>query len=304
MSWLKKLTSGLKKSSQKISENITSVFKSKKIDLKSLEEVEDALILSDLGYTASKKISDQLKKHKWKDPIDEITINNILSKKLTEILKKIERPNILEMKTSSPHIILLVGVNGSGKTTTAAKLASSYKQKGKKVLLAAGDTFRAAAIEQLAEWGSKTNTSVVSEKVGADPAAVSYKAIKKAVDENFDIVILDTAGRLQNKRELMEELKKIDRTVKKLDSSAPHESIIVLDGTVGQNAISQVKIFNEYINLTGMVITKLDGSAKGGVVVALAEECSLPLYLVGVGESKDDLEHFKANEYISALLSK
>ncbi len=301
MSWLKKLTSGLKKSSTKISENLTGIFKNKKIDLKSLEEVEDALILADLGVKAVTKISENLKKHKWNDKIDAKSIKAKLNEKLLEILCKIEKPLKINSK-SLPHVILLVGVNGSGKTTTAAKLASFYKRAGKKILLAAGDTFRAAAIEQLQEWGDRTGTLVVSNPIGSDPAALSFKAIEKAKNENFDIVIIDTAGRLQNKTELMEELKKITRVIKKLDENAPHENIIVLDGTVGQNAISQVKIFNEYIGLTGMVITKLDGSAKGGIVVALAEEYSLPLYLIGVGEKEDDLQPFVAKEYVDALL--
>ena len=304
MSWIAKLTSGLKKSSQKVKDSLqglSQLFGGKGIDASSLDECEDALIMADLGVDAASEITLKLKQHKWDGEVDEIQFRSVLAKYLTELLQNVEKP--LDIKPAhSPHILLLVGVNGSGKTTTAGKLAARYQKQGLKVMLAAADTFRAAAIEQLTGWGLRTDTPVISASHGADAAALAYRAIEEAKAQAIDLLIIDTAGRLQNRTELMDELEKIIRVIRKLDDTAPHDSVIVLDGTVGQNALSQVRAFAQTADLTGMIMTKLDGSAKGGVLVALARETQLPIHLIGVGETAEDLQTFKAEEFASALV--
>lgn len=304
MSWIAKLTSGLKKSSQKVKDSLqglSQLFGGKGIDASSLDECEDALIMADLGVDAASEITLKLKQHKWDGEVDEIQFRSVLAKYLTELLQNVEKP--LDIKPAhSPHILLLVGVNGSGKTTTAGKLAARYQKQGFKVMLAAADTFRAAAIEQLTGWGLRTDTPVISASHGADAAALAYRAIEEAKAQAIDLLIIDTAGRLQNRTELMDELEKIIRVIRKLDDTAPHDSVIVLDGTVGQNALSQVRAFAQTADLTGMIMTKLDGSAKGGVLVALARETQLPIHLIGVGETAEDLQAFKAEEFASALV--
>ena len=271
-----------------------------KLDAASLEEVEDALIAADLGTASSIRLAAALKAHKFAGPVDAESIALALAEGLEEILAPVAKP--LEIKSENrPHVVLLVGVNGSGKTTTAGKLAQRWQAQGKKVLLAAGDTFRAAAIEQLEIWGQRTGTTVIADAAGGDAAALAYRALAQAIEENADVLIIDTAGRLQNRSELMDELAKIVRVIRKLDESAPHDSVIVLDGTVGQNALSQVKAFSAVADVTGLIVTKLDGSAKGGVVVALAEEFGLPVHAVGVGEEADDLQSFAADEFAKAL---
>jgi len=304
MSWIAKLTSGLKKSSQKVKDSLqglSQLFGGKGIDASSLDECEDALIMADLGVDAASEITLKLKQHKWDGEVDEIQFRSVLAKYLTELLQNVEKP--LDIKPAhSPHILLLVGVNGSGKTTTAGKLAARYQKQGLKVMLAAADTFRAAAIEQLTGWGLRTDTPVISASHGADAAALAYRAIEEAKAQAIDLLIIDTAGRLQNRTELMDELEKIIRVIRKLDDTAPHDSVIVLDGTVGQNALSQVRAFAQTADLTGMIMTKLDGSAKGGVLVALARETQLPIHLIGVGETAEDLQAFKAEEFASALV--
>ena len=304
MSWIAKLTSGLKKSSQKVKDSLqglSQLFGGKGIDASSLDECEDALIMADLGVDAASEITLKLKQHKWDGEVDEIQFRSVLAEYLTELLQNVEKP--LDIKPAhSPHILLLVGVNGSGKTTTAGKLAARYQKQGLKVMLAAADTFRAAAIEQLTGWGLRTDTPVISASHGADAAALAYRAIEEAKAQAIDLLIIDTAGRLQNRTELMDELEKIIRVIRKLDDTAPHDSVIVLDGTVGQNALSQVRAFAQTADLTGMIMTKLDGSAKGGVLVALARETQLPIHLIGVGETAEDLQAFKAEEFASALV--
>jgi len=304
MSWFKKLTSGLKKSSQKVADSlggISRLFGKQKIDASSLEEIEDALIMADLGVRAATDIAEMLKQHKWEGEVSEDKFRAVLAEKLAEILRPSEQP-IQISDTNSPHIILLVGVNGSGKTTTAGKLAAQYQKQGKRVMLAAADTFRAAAIEQLKGWGVRTDTTVISGERGGDAAALAYRAIEQARQEQAEILIIDTAGRLQNRTELMDELEKIIRVIKKLDEHAPHDSIIVLDGTVGQNALSQMSAFLQTASLTGVIMTKLDGTAKGGVLVALAREFGLPVHMIGVGEGADDLQTFRAEEFAHALV--
>ena len=306
MGWLQKLKQGLSKSSQKVSDSLrsltslSSLMGASKLDAASIEEVEDALIGADLGTKSAARLAEAMRKHKFDGPVTSDNLAAALADSIAEILRPVATPIMLDSE-HRPHVLLLVGVNGSGKTTTAGKLAQQWHQQGKTVLLAAGDTFRAAAIEQLQIWGDRTGTQVIAGDQGGDAAALAYAALEKAQKEQADILIIDTAGRLQNRTELMDELAKIVRVIRKLDASAPHDSVIVLDGTVGQNALSQVKAFQQAADVSGLIVTKLDGSAKGGVVVALAEEFGLPVHAVGVGEGADDLQPFDAQEFANAL---
>ena len=306
MGWLQKLKQGLSKSSQKVSESLksltslSSLMGATKLDAASLEEVEDALIGADLGTKSAARLADAMRKHKFDGPVTSDSLAAALADAIAEILHPVATPLVPD-PVHRPHVLLLVGVNGSGKTTTAGKLAQQWHQQGKTVMLAAGDTFRAAAIEQLQIWGDRTGTKVIAGDQGSDAAALAYTALEMAQKEQADILIIDTAGRLQNRTELMDELAKIVRVIRKLDESAPHDSVIVLDGTVGQNALSQVKAFQQAADVSGLIVTKLDGSAKGGVVVALAEEFGLPVHAVGVGEGADDLQPFDAQEFANAL---
>jgi len=306
MGWLQKLKKGLSKSSQKVSESLksltslSSLMGATKLDAASLEEVEDALIGADLGTKSAARLADAMRKHKFDGQVTSDSLAAALADAIAEILHPVATPLVPD-PVHRPHVLLLVGVNGSGKTTTAGKLAQQWHQQGKTVMLAAGDTFRAAAIEQLQIWGDRTGTQVIAGDQGGDAAALAYAALEKAQKEQADILIIDTAGRLQNRTELMDELAKIVRVIRKLDASAPHNSVIVLDGTVGQNALSQVTAFQQAADVSGLIVTKLDGSAKGGVVVALAEEFGLPVHAVGVGEGADDLQPFDAQEFANAL---
>jgi len=306
MGWLQKLKKGLSKSSQKVSKSLkslttlSSLMGATKLDAASLEEVEDALIGADLGTKSAARLADTMRKHKFDGPVTSDSLAAALADAIAEILHPVATPLVPD-PMHRPHVLLLVGVNGSGKTTTAGKLAQQWHQQGKTVMLAAGDTFRAAAIEQLQIWGDRTGTQVIAGDQGGDAAALAYAALEKAQKEQADILIIDTAGRLQNRTELMDELAKIVRVIRKLDASAPHNSVIVLDGTVGQNALSQVTAFQQAADVSGLIVTKLDGSAKGGVVVALAEEFGLPVHAVGVGEGADDLQPFDAQEFANAL---
>ena len=306
MGWLQKLKQGLSKSSQKVADSLksltslSSLMGASKLDASSIEEVEDALIGADLGTKSAARLAAAMRKHKFDGPVTSDSLAAALADAIAEILRPVATPLVLD-SAHRPHVLLLVGVNGSGKTTTAGKLAQQWHQQGKTVLLAAGDTFRAAAIEQLQIWGDRTGTKVIAGDQGSDAAALAYAALETAQKEQADILIIDTAGRLQNRTELMDELAKIVRVIRKLDESAPHDSVIVLDGTVGQNALSQVKAFQQAADVSGLIVTKLDGSAKGGVVVALAEEFGLPVHAVGVGEGADDLQPFDAQEFANAL---
>ena len=304
LNWFKKLKTGLSKSAFKVENAFSSITGKKSIDQASLNEIEDHLILADLGVEVASRISKKIKQQKFElDENKEITKVNI-SETLASEIEKILVPcevDIFQKVTSKPHVIVLVGVNGSGKTTTAAKIAEKFKLENKTVILAAADTFRAAAVAQLETWGKRVGAQVVSGDEGGDSAAVAFKALEKAKHENVDLVIVDTAGRLQNKKDLMEELTKTCRVMSKLNPEAPHQKVVVLDGTVGQNAHSQLANFNDAIGLTGMIITKLDGSAKGGVVVSLAEKFNIPIHAVGVGEGLDDLQDFKARSFSRAL---
>ena len=300
MSWLQKLKNGLGKTSAKVTGQLSSLLGRSKIDAASLEEVEDALIAADLGTQSAMRLAASMRKYKFDGLVTSERLAAALSDGVTEILEPVAVPIVLR-DDARPHVILLVGVNGSGKTTTAGKLAQQWRSEGKSVMLAAGDTFRAAAIEQLQIWGERTGTEVIAGSQGGDAAALAYTAMEKGAAMGTDVLIIDTAGRLQNRAELMDELAKIVRVIRKLDDSAPHDSIIVLDGTVGQNAISQVKAFREVADVTGLIVTKLDGSAKGGIVIALAEEFGIPVHAVGVGEGADDLQAFTARDFANAL---
>ena len=300
MSWFQKLKNGLGKTSAKVTGQLSSLLGRSKIDAASLEEVEDALIAADLGTQSAMRLAASMRKYKFDGPVTSESLAAALSDGITEILEPVAVPIVLR-DDARPHVILLVGVNGSGKTTTAGKLAQQWRSEGKSVMLAAGDTFRAAAIEQLQIWGERTGTEVIAGSQGGDAAALAYTAIEKAAAAGTDVLIIDTAGRIQNRAELMDELAKIVRVIRKLDDTAPHDSIIVLDGTVGQNAISQVKAFREVADVTGLIVTKLDGSAKGGIVIALAEEFGIPVHAVGVGEGADDLQAFTARDFANAL---
>lgn len=300
MSWLKKLKSGLGKTSARVTASLGAVLGRKGIDAASLEEVEDALISADLGTAAAAKLAERMRRHKFEGEVNASTLAAALSDGITDILAPVALPLVPDA-AHRPHVVLLVGVNGSGKTTTAGKLAQQWVQAGKKVTLAAGDTFRAAAIDQLKIWGDRTGTTVVAGTQGGDAAALAYQALEQARADGTDILIIDTAGRLQNRSELMDELSKIVRVIRKLDDTAPHDSVIVLDGAVGQNAISQVRAFREVADVSGLIVTKLDGSAKGGVVIALAEAFGLPVHAVGVGEGADDLQPFEARDFANAL---
>jgi len=304
LNWFKKLKSGLSKSASKVEGAIASITGKKTLDQKTLDNIEDQLILADLGIEVAARITKKIKDLKFeikdKKEIDQLDVAKTLASEIEQILIPCEK-NLYENISSKPHVLFLAGVNGSGKTTTAGKIAEQFRLQNKSVILAAADTFRAAAVDQLKTWGKRVGAEVVSGIDGGDSAAVAYKAFQLAKDKQIDVVIIDTAGRLQNKKDLMEELTKTCRVLSKLDKNAPHQKVVVLDGTVGQNAHSQLKNFDEAIGLTGMIITKLDGSAKGGVVVSLAEKFKIPIHAVGVGEGLDDLQQFEASSFARAL---
>ena len=304
LNWFKKLKTGLSKSASKVEGAIASITGKKTIDQETIDDIEDQLILADLGIEVASRITKKIKDQKFElnknKEIEKLDIAKTLASEIEQILLPCEK-NLFENVSSKPHVLFLAGVNGSGKTTTAGKIAEQFRLQNKSVVLAASDTFRAAAVEQLKTWGKRVGAKVVSGIDGGDSAAVAFKALQLAKNEDIDVVIIDTAGRLQNKKDLMEELTKTCRVLSKLDKDAPHQKVVVLDGTVGQNAHSQLKSFDEAIGLTGMIITKLDGSAKGGVVVSLAENFKIPIHAVGVGEGLDDLQTFKASSFSMAL---
>lgn len=301
MSWIKKLTSGLSKSSNKISQTIGGIVTKRVLDDAMLEELEDALIMADVGTTASAKIVQGFAKQRFNKEVEEQEVKEALADEMTKILEPVTVPLTLDPQ-QTPHVMMMVGVNGNGKTTTLGKLAQQFTQEGKSVMIAACDTFRAAAVEQVSVWGDRTNCPVVTGKIGADPASVAYEAFEKAKAEGVDVLMIDTAGRLQNKKGLMEELAKIGRVLKKIDESAPHDTVLVLDATTGQNAHSQVAAFKETVDISGLIVTKLDGTAKGGVVVALADRFALPIHAIGVGEGVEDLQAFSASDFSKKLL--
>ena len=294
-----KIKKGLTKTREKLTSELTSLFTGKKIDEALFEELETILLTSDVGISATTFLLDSIRVSVKKNNIENADeIKGLLKEKLTELLTPIENPLIL--KGTNPYVIMVVGVNGAGKTTTIGKLTKIFLDENKSVLIAAGDTFRAAATEQLQVWGERNNVHVVSQASG-DPSAVIFDAINSAKAKNIDIVIADTAGRLPTQKHLIDEITKVKRVINKCHGEAPHEILLVLDANTGQNAISQLKIFNEALGITGLALTKLDGTAKGGVIAAIAKEQPTPLRYIGVGESIDDLKVFNAKEYVDAL---
>ncbi len=299
--WMGRLKSGLSKSTAKLTSGIAGIFTKRKLDDAALAELEDLLITADLGPATAARLTASLAATRFDKEISETEVRNVLADDIAAILEPVARPIAID-RTRRPHVVLVVGVNGSGKTTTIGKLARYYRDEGFSVMLAAGDTFRAAAVAQLRIWGERAGCRVIAGKPGGDAAGLAYEALETARAQAADILLIDTAGRLQNQANLRAGLEKINRVIKKLDPDAPHDCILVLDATVGQNAHSQVEIFREAVAVSGLVLTKLDGSAKGGVLVALAEKFALPVHAVGVGESAEDLRPFEARAYARELM--
>jgi fused signal recognition particle receptor len=300
-SWLARLREGLSRSSSKLATGIAGIFTKRKLDDAALQELEELLIAGDLGPATAAKLTAGLAKSRFDQEVTPEEVRGALAQEIAAILAPVARP--LEIDPArKPHVILVVGVNGTGKTTTIGKLAKRFREEGRRVLLAAGDTFRAAAVEQLKIWGERTGAGVVARETGADAAGLAYDALAKAQAEGVDVLLIDTAGRLHNKADLMAGLQKIIRVLRKLDPEAPHDCLLVLDATTGQNAHQQVEIFRQMTEVTGLVVTKLDGTARGGVVVALAERFKLPVHAIGVGESADDLRAFDAESFARSLM--
>ena len=299
-SFLEKLGFGLKKSSAKISGGLSDIFNKRKLDSATLEELEDLLLTSDMGVKATTQLIAEFSEQKQDKNLDFSEISQLLAQKITRILQPCEQPFSVEAR--KPYVILMVGVNGAGKTTTIGKLAAKLQAQGKKVSFIAADTFRAAAVEQLKVWADRLKIDVFSGPDGCDSAGLCYDGLQQALKNNDDVVFIDTAGRLQNKNGLMDELKKIVRVIQKVIPDAPHNVLLTIDATTGQNALSQIKTFQEIAGVSGLVVTKLDGSSKGGVLVAAAQEYKLPIYFVGVGEQIEDLDVFNAADYARSLL--
>ncbi|ADP65855.1 cell division protein FtsY [Buchnera aphidicola str. TLW03 (Acyrthosiphon pisum)] len=297
-----RLKKSLKTTKKNLGDKIYQIFLSKKIDEVLFEELEEKMLLADIGInTTNRIISNLIKDVNREDLKNSEKLYFLLKRKMFNILKKVEIP--LEISSHSPFVILVVGVNGTGKTTTVAKLAEKYKLEGKSIMLAAADTFRAAGIEQLQTLGKLNNIPVIAQRSGSDPAAVIFDAVKSAKSKKIDVLIIDTAGRLHNKLHLIEELKKIVRVIKKIDISAPHEKLLIIDSCNGQNTIQQTEIFHKALNLTGIIITKLDGTAKGGVVFSLADQFQIPIRYIGIGEKMQDLGHFNSQEFIESIFT-
>lgn len=300
-SWLNKLGLGLKKSSARLTDGISGIFTKKKLDSQTLEELEELLISADMGVMTSAKIISSFGSKRQDKDISENEIRQLLAEEIEKIILPCEKALIID-KSQKPFVIMMIGVNGAGKTTTIGKLTQKFKNKGLKVSLIAADTFRAAAVEQLKVWGERSNVRVFAGENGCDSAGLCYDGLAQAIKNNDDIVFIDTAGRLQNKNGLMDELKKINRVIKKIIPSAPHSTILTLDATNGQNALSQVEIFSQAAEVSGLIITKLDGTAKGGILTAIADKHPIPVHYIGIGEGIDDLDEFKASEYAKSLL--
>ncbi len=301
MSFLAKLKSGLSKTSGKLGGGISAIFTKRKLDSASLEELEELLIEADLGASLAAELVGEFAKTRFDKNIEAGEVREFLAGKIAEILAPYSVPLTTNYELR-PTVIIMVGVNGNGKTTTIGKLASKFKAEGKKVMIAAADTFRAAAVEQMQVWGERSGIPVITGAFQADPASVAFKAYEQARAENVDILFIDTAGRLQNKSNLMAELQKIIKVLKKIDESAPHHVLQVLDATTGQNALSQVAAFKEMVSVSGLIITKLDGTAKGGIVVALARASKLPIHAIGIGEGVEDLDTFNPADFAKNLV--
>ncbi len=298
--WWSRLTKGLSRSSSSIKQGIVDVFVKRKLDATTLEDLEDVLIKADLGIAMATRMTRAIGSGRYDKGIDPEEVQALLAQEIEAVLTQVAKPLVVDA-SRKPFVILVIGVNGSGKTTTIGKLAAKLTAEGKRLTLGAGDTFRAAAIEQLRIWGERTGSPVVSRPQGADAAGLAFDAIAEARQNGSDVVIIDTAGRLQNRAELMDELAKVIRVVKKAEPGAPHAVLLVLDATVGQNAMSQVEIFSKVAGVTGLVMTKLDGTARGGILVAVAETFGLPVHFIGVGEGIDDLEPFEAADFARAI---
>jgi fused signal recognition particle receptor len=295
-----RLRRGLSRSASNLSGGIAQIFTTRKIDTTTLSELEDLLIASDLGIAAASRLTESLRRSRVETGASGDEVRELLAGEVASVLLPAEAPLVVNADLK-PHVMLVVGVNGTGKTTTIGKLAQRFKSDGRAVMLAAGDTFRAAAIDQLKVWGERTGAPVVAREVGADSAGLAFDALEKARADGMDVLLIDTAGRLQNKAALMAELEKLIRVIRKLDPSAPHSVIQVLDATTGQNAIGQVEVFQKVAGVTGLIMTKLDGTARGGILVPLTEKFHLPIYAIGVGEAAEDLQPFRAGPFARAL---
>lgn len=296
-----RLKAGLTRSAQTLTQGITRVFTRRRLDQAALDELEELLIGADMGAKVAADVVAEIKRTKFNADVTEEEIRGSLAEEVSKILRRVSKPLTIRAELK-PHVVLVAGVNGSGKTTTIGKLAQKYRAEGLKVMMAAGDTFRAAAIEQLKVWGERTGAPVIAKEIGADAAGLAFEAFERARAEGFDVLLVDTAGRLQNKAGLMAELEKMVRVLKKLDPQAPHSAILVLDATTGQNAVAQAEVFRETARITGVVMTKLDGTARGGILVSIAEKFDLPVHYVGVGEGADDLQPFDAESFAKALV--
>jgi fused signal recognition particle receptor len=299
-SWWQRLSGGLKRTSSSIGSAISDLVSKRKLDAATVEELEELLIRADLGVDVSARIAAAIAQGRYDKQVSDTEVKAILSAEVEKVLAPVAKPLAIDAN-AKPFVILVVGVNGSGKTTTIGKLAARFRHEGRSVMLAAGDTFRAAAIEQLKIWGQRTGTKVIAKEQGSDPASTAFEAVSTAKADSADILIMDTAGRLQNRAELMSELEKIVRVMKKVDARAPHAVLLVLDATVGQNALSQAAEFTRIAGVTGLVMTKLDGTARGGILVALAAKHKLPVHFIGVGEGVDDLAPFAARDFANAI---
>jgi fused signal recognition particle receptor len=298
--WYERMRLGFRKTSDRLGDNLTGLLTRSSLDAETLDQIEEALVASDLGPRTAAKVRARLAGERFERGISEAAIRGLVAQELEEILKPVAEP--LEIDAfPRPQVILVVGVNGSGKTTTIAKLAHLFVEQDYSVLLAAGDTFRAAAIEQLRIWADRAGVPIIAGPEGSDSSAIVYDGVKKATAEGIDVLIVDTAGRLQNKKDLMDELAKIRRTLGRLNPAAPHDVVLVLDATIGQNTLSQIEVFREVAGVTGLVMTKLDGTARGGVLVAAADAYGLPIHAIGVGEGMDDLRPFDAAEAARAI---
>ncbi|GAN67858.1 signal recognition particle-docking protein FtsY [Acetobacter orleanensis] len=301
LGFFSRLKQGLSRSTQKLGGGLTSVFTKRKLDDEALEELEDLLITADLGPSVAERIIDSFRRTRFGTEVTDEEIRSTLADEIASVLEPVAIPFTPD-PAHKPHVVLVVGVNGVGKTTTIGKMARYFTDQGKKVMMVAGDTFRAAAVEQLQVWGERTGCPVIAGAPNADAAGLAFEGLKRAKAQDADLLFVDTAGRLHNKSALMEELAKIIRVMRKFDETAPHSVLLVLDATTGQNAMEQVRVFRELVNVTGLVVTKLDGSARGGIVVALADSFGLPVHAVGVGEQVEDLRAFSAKDFAKGLV--
>jgi fused signal recognition particle receptor len=299
-SWWRRLSAGLKRTSSSIGGAVAALVTKRKLDRAMLEDIEDVLLRADLGTEVAARIAEAVGKGRYDKDVSAEDVTDIVGSEVEKVLAPVAQPLVIDT-AHKPFVILVVGVNGSGKTTTIGKLAAKLTAEGRKVMLAAGDTFRAAAIEQLKVWGERNKVPVIARAQGSDAASLAFEAVEAAKAQGIDVLLIDTAGRLQNKTELMVELEKVRRVIGKVDATAPHAVLLVLDATVGQNALSQVEVFGKTAGVTGLVMTKLDGTARGGILVALSEKYKLPVHFIGVGEGIDDLAPFTARDFARAI---